>query len=323
MVNEIVIRNTTLNETITINLDPNNKYIIEPKETDWGEISVDHNTTNFPNQIGKYLVNTVIGDRDVSIVGYVIATGISQLDKTQEEFYRQSLEQIEQSKMVLSRILNPLYNLEIVADGDYFIIGRPDMSISYSNAYEENNEIMCKFMIDIYCPEGLFYYRYKTENVVAGVVPQFHFPLTIYEDSAGREGIDKGVIFGIKNEGTLVQIINEGDVEIGGEIIIEALSTVNNLRIYNDVTGEFFKIVKRLEKGEMIIINTEMGNQKIEGHITYHKYNYFKYVDSDSTWLQFKPGLSAIGYSSDEGNSYGLVNIKINVQGKYYSFPSM
>lgn len=322
MVEEILIRNETLNQEIKINLDENNKFILEPKETEWGEINVSHKTTNFPNQIGKYLVNTVLGDRDVSIVGYVIATGISQLDKTYEEFYMLSEKQIEQSKMVLSKILNPLYNIEIIA-GDYLIIGRPDMSISFSNSYEENNEIMCKFMVDIYCPEGLFYYRLKTENVVAGVIPSFYFPLTIYEDAAGRDDIEKGIIFGIKNEGTLVQIKNEGDVEIGATIIVEALTDVTNLKIYNDITGEFFKINKKLSKGEIIVINTEMGNQKIEGHVSYHKYNYFKYVDSDSDWLQFKPGISVVGYTSDEGNSYGLVDIKINIQGKYYSFPNM
>lgn len=320
MVSEIKIVNETLGEQIIINQEPNSVLLLN--QVDWGTMKVKHNTTNFPNQIGKYLSNTTLEDRDISISGFVVSEKFDRTGMTLEQIWEKSKQNIDKTKMLLSRILNPLYDLKIIV-GDFVITGRPDMSIEFSKDKKDNNEVYCLFDIDIYSPEGLFYYRLKTENVVAGTIPLFHFPLEIPKEERPEQNIGRGIIFGIKNEGTLVGIKNEGDVEIGGIIKIEALTTVNNLKIYNDITKQFFKINKRLEKGEIIVINTEMGNEGIYGYVDYHKYNYFKYVDSDSTWLQYKPGISSIGYTSDEGNSYGLVNITINVQGKYYSFPDM
>ena len=55
-----------------------------------------------------------------------------------------------------------------------------------------------------------------------------------------------------------------------------------------------------MHAGEEIMIDTIIGEKKIQGTLNGIKSNYFKYRDLDSEWLQLKVGDNLFRYDADE-----------------------
>ncbi len=74
-------------------------------------------------------------------------------------------------------------------------------------------------------------------------------------------------------------------------------------------TQEVLKLNKTMAAGEIITINTEFGNKKVElkanGTIT----NAFNYIDFQSVFLQLKTGDNLIRYNADSNLEYLEVSI--------------
>ena len=91
---------------------------------------------------------------------------------------------------------------------NYALDFRPDASIEYSTNYLENNEYMCRFLIQGTAPMPL--YRLKNYNIYHQTVEyksNFHFPFAIPKK--------KGIIFGYLPLESLANMPNQGDVESG------------------------------------------------------------------------------------------------------------
>lgn len=112
----------------------------------------------------------------------------------------------------------------------------------------------------------------------------------------------EGIPFGEYDSIRTKTFHNAGDVAVGLEITIVALSTVTNPIIY-DVDGNFFGVgygtgEKRLvmEMGDNIVITTTKGKKTV----TLNGVNIFDKIKPNSTWLQLEAGDNQFTINSDD-----------------------
>lgn len=275
MIEKLYLRNTSTNQTILFDRDWS-EYLLE--SVDLGSVEGNHHSYKYINQVGVYIDSTSLEQRTVSISGWIIGDSYSTL-------------QINKSR--LNRLINPIDTIEITIYDKYKLSFKPDYSIKYSSSYKENNEVLCKFIIQGTCADPMFTTVAPTGVLIASTLGKFKFPLVIPEDP--------GLIMGVRQPIRLAQIYNEGDIPSGMVITFRAKGTVENPSLYSVLTQETIKINKTLDSGEEVIMSTTPGSKYIKGRISGVEENYFKYLDLESSWLQLAVGDNAIQYDADSG----------------------
>lgn len=316
MVRKVIVKNMNTGESVVLDCD-DTTYLIDDGSINWGTVAVNHNTYEFPNQVGKNISSTNLDERDISISGYIIPDDFDYYGLTFKEIWDKSLISINEKKMLLARIFNPL-DVVRLSVGKYYIEGKPNASISFGDSYSTNNEVMCQFLVPLFCSEPMFKYETTILTSIAGVVPKFHFPLVFKKNvSTGKE---VGIIFGIVEGFKTIPVFNPGSIEIGVDFIIEALGEVINPKVINVTTGESFVIKKTMETKEKIIVRTYEGKRKVIGVKDSKEYNYFKYWTLDNKYLKIKPGKNLFSYDADD-ETWNLLDVKIEMRPEYFAFP--
>ena len=251
-------------------------YLLYEGGIDWGTIDINHNTSKYPLQVGEDILNTVFGTRDVSISGWIVGP-------TEERIF--------QKKEILSKAVNPSDEVKITV-GDYCITGRPQTNVRFSYTWQENNEKMCKFLIEIFCPFPLFQGVADNITALSEIIPLWHFDWIIPQE---------GIPLSVKKQSLFTDVINNGTVAVGCEIEIAASGTANNPAIINVYTQEFIRINKTLEAGETVVF-TSRGNKNVYGIIDGTKVSYLDYFDFDSTWLTVRPGINVFTFRTYDEN---------------------
>ena len=299
MIESIKIRNESTGKIIKLDMSEAN-YLIYDGSIDWGTVDVSHNTFQYPTQIGAYISSTVVGTRDISISGWIIGD---------------TLQEIEQKKDYLSKHINPLQNVTILV-GEYSISGKPDSNLNVGNSYSENNEAMCKFLISIFCSNPMFLLSNAIDVSIADTQGMFGFPLIFKPE---------GIILGLRKKSLFTDVTNDGAIEVGMTVTIEALGTTKNPRIINVNTNEYMRINKTMVAGEKIVINTNKGERSVYGYVNGEKENYFDYFDFDNVWLQVPNGISTFTYKTydddyvTENDTYKNINVTISYRLAVYN----
>lgn len=213
MVESIKIKNLATNVVKSFDMSEAD-YLIYEGAIDWGTVAVNHNTFSYPTQIGAYITNTVIGTRDISINGWIIG---------------ETLEEIEKKKNSLSRLINPVEQVTIYV-GEYSISGKPSSNVTYGKEYAENNDVCCKFLIQILCDYPMFILTNPLTPEIGKIFGGFMFPLTIPKN--------KGLIMGYRQRSLFTTINNQGSISVGIKIKIYAHGTVNNIEIIDVNSGK-------------------------------------------------------------------------------------
>lgn len=273
-------------ESITLkNLVTNQSILIDKTTSDWvlGEIDLgtvegNHHSYKYVNQVGVYIDSTSLEERAVSIPGWVIGEDLADM---------------KDNMTVLNRLVNPRHELELTLFDQYVLRFKPDYSIKYATPYEENNEVLCQFLIQGTCADPMFSTKNGILTPIALVLPKFHFPLIIPKD--------KGIILGLRQPNLLATIVNDGDIDTGMVIEFSCNTTVVNPSLLHVETQEFIKINKTITPGETITVSTVSGNKYVKGYHDGQTENYFKYWDWDSTWLQMYRGVNVLKYDADSG----------------------
>lgn len=300
MVESLRIYNIDENKIIEMNMQDDAEYLIYEGSIDWGNVQVTHNTFQYPTQFGSIVTSTVVGSRDISISGYIV---------------EETKEKIEDKKVLLSSIINPMQELSVIVD-KWHINGKPSSNVTFGSSYKENNSVLCKFLIQILCANPMFVLNDDNKIAIAEVEKLFHFPLILEP---------KGIIFGLRKSSLFTDVQNNGAVETGMIIRIKAKGNVNNLEILNVNTKDMIKINKVLKNGEEIIINTNKGERSILGHINNEPLeSYFDYFDFDSTWLQLQVGTSTFTFRSRTSDgkldeTYKQVDIELSFKEMLYN----
>lgn len=160
MVESIVLVNKSLGTSLPINMATRD-YVLE--NVDWGAIESSNKSYKFINQFGVYVTGTTLESRTISILGWVVADTIDDMKRR---------------KKFLNSFVNPLQRVDLQYN-EYRIEGIPETSIKYGSEMPENNEVMCKFLINLFCPDPMFYTQNGSYVSVANWAPKFRFPLII------------------------------------------------------------------------------------------------------------------------------------------------
>lgn len=160
MVESIVLVNKSLGTSLPINMATRD-YVLE--NVDWGAIESSNKSYKFINQVGVYVTGTTLESRTISILGWVVADTIDDMKRR---------------KKFLNSFVNPLQRIDLQYN-EYRIEGIPETSIKYGSEMPENNEVMCKFLINLFCPDPMFYTQNSSYVSVANWAPKFRFPLII------------------------------------------------------------------------------------------------------------------------------------------------
>lgn len=276
MVESILIRNLDSSQELSMDKMTTEDYVLD--YVNWNCAETEKQTTRYISQIGATINKSTFQPREIEICGFVIAD-------TEEE--------MAERKEFLDRFVNPQENFEAVYDR-YKIGFQPYRSIQFSNQEEENNnEVICKFKISGLCPNPLFSYVNEVSNKIGLYAGQFHFPLYMTQEEP--------VIFGERITNQTTMLNNLGDVQTGLKIRIIANDTVQNPTITNVTTGEYFTVNKTLSAGEIIDIDTNIGNKNIKGGTEGALQNYFQYKTIESSWIKLQKGVNVIRYSATSG----------------------
>lgn len=293
MVEGIKLQNVETRAVLTLDMVSTPDFILN--SVDWGAVESTHHSFKYVNQIGVYVTGTSLETRSVTIQGWVIAEN-------------ESLMTIR--KTTLNRFFNPQQAVDLFYK-DYVLRFLPNTSIRYSATIAENNEVICKFKVEGYCPDPLFSEQVENKVAAASTQPMFHFPLIISK-TPNPPG---GIVFGLRQPSLIVTVTNSGAVDVGMKIVFKASGTLTNPSLINVNTQKFFKVNKTMVAGEEIIIDTIIGEKKIEGYLNGITSNYFKYRDLDSEWLQLKVGDNLFRYDADQ--NVGNLEVYIYYNNKY------
>ena len=160
MVESIVLVNKSLGTSLPINMATRD-YVLE--NVDWGAIESSNKSYKFINQVGVYVTGTTLESRTISILGWVVAD---------------TIEDMKRRKKFLNSFVNPLQRIDLQYN-EYRIEGIPETSIKYGSEMSENNEVMCKFLINLFCPDPMFYTQNGSYVLAVNWAPKFKFPLII------------------------------------------------------------------------------------------------------------------------------------------------
>lgn len=278
MIESLLLTNTVTLQSILFDRDDSD-FVLD--EVDLGVVNGTHHAYKYVNQIGIYINSTTLEQRTISIKGYVIGEDYGLL---------------EENKNTLNRFINPLQAVDITVLDKYKLTFKPDYSIKYSAPYKDNNEVLCKFLIQGTCPDPLFT-TLGEQSAAIGTVKKFHFPLIIPKNV--------GILMGLRTSSLFLNLDNTGDVTTGMLIEFTCTSNVKNPKLINVDTQEFIQIDKTIVPGEKIIISTVSGEKYIRGILNEIESNYFGYLNYESTWLQLNTGLNTLKYDADD-NLTGL-----------------
>lgn len=289
MIESLVLTNTVTLQSVLLDKD-DSELVLD--EADLGTVEGTHHSYKYVSQVGVYIDSTTLEQRTVSISGWVIGD---------------TYDELKVNKEILNRLVNPLHPIDAVIQEKYKLTFKPDYSVKYSVSYEENNEVLCKFLIQGTCADPMFTTKDKQSALIASIIPKFRFPLVIPQGT--------GILMGLREPSLLATLNNEGDIDTGLLVTFSCTSTVTNPSLLNVDTREFIKINKVMSAGEQIVISTGSGEKYIKGIVNGVEYNYFKYMDFDSTWLQLHTGENTLKYDAD--NNVDGLEVLISFLPKY------
>lgn len=279
MVDGIVLTNLATGKVLELNKVTTLHYILD--NVDWGQVGSTHHSFKYVNQVGVYVTGTSLETRDINVMGWIVAKSENQMNER---------------KRMLNAFVNPQQLMRIEYK-DYILDFLPDSSIKYSAVVVENNDVVCKFAIVGLAPDPLFKNKSENQVIAASTRGLFHFPLVINRvDNLGFPTI----MFGLREPSLIIDVFNGGAVSTGMKMVFKAKGTLRGPSLINVKTQEYFRVNKQMVPGETITIETTVGEKKIVGSIDGVDYNYFKYRDFDSTWLQLEVGDNLFRYNADE-----------------------
>lgn len=269
MIREITI--TSLSGRGTVHMASREYWGYWLGAVDWGQVSGDHNTYKYYNQVGESIVSTSVGTRPLSITGWVVDGGSGGLQERCD---------------ALNKFISPVedYTMEYKGKKIQF---RPDISIAYSPEYKKNNEKVRRFLIQGTCPFPLFTDSEDTLVTFDKTKKMFRFPTDF--------GYSKPVVFAEVGKAFNATVVNKGSFSSGLIARLRFSGTVQAPRVWNLTTNEFVGVNRTFHRGEQLEISTLPGSK----HMTMWgedgtAQNVMKYRDYQTTWIQVHPGSNVI-----------------------------
>ncbi len=187
------------------------------------------------------------------------------------------------------------------------IVKAINYEIESFNINQDNINNPLKFLVSLYCPDPFFRDLTERKEEVAIWRGSFCFPLCIPQE---------GIIMGFREPSLIVNVLNDGHVKTGMRIRFKALASLSNPSLFNVNTREYFKIFIDMEKGDIITVNTNKFQKRVELEKDGIISNVFNWIDLKSKFLQLDVGDNLFRYDADEG----LDNLEVDI---YYNHGSL
>lgn len=299
MIEEISIFNKTLNQTILFNKSDAGFLLDNDNAIDWGYLNANISDYRTVSRVGVGVNNVAVSEgRNISIVGWLIDDSYGT---------------IEEKKMQLNTFCNPFDDIVIYV-GDFKISGSFSQTVQYSKSNKENNEIVCKFMLRIFCADPLFTYKEPQEAMSYEVYQQlFTFPLV------WLTGED--IVFGIRPGLNDFSLENSGTLATGFEAYLYINDTMSGISINNVTTGKSLKLKPSVtfESGDIIYINTVFGARVIKaGQSLDSLTNAFQTFDLTSDFIEIIPGQNKMNITVETGD-LGAIDAQFYIEPLFYA----
>lgn len=299
MIEEISIYNKTLNQTILFNKSEAGFLLDNDNAIDWGYLNASISDYHTVSRVGVGVNNVEISEgRNISIVGWLIDDSYGT---------------IEEKKKLLNTFCNPLDDIVIYA-GQFKISGSFSQTVQYSKSNKENNDIICKFMLRIFCADPLFTYHDPQEATSYEVYQQlFTFPLV------WLTGED--IVFGIRPGLDDFTLENTGTLSTGFEAYLTVNAAIAGVTITNTTTGKSLKLKSSVtfESGDIIYINTVFGARVIKvGQSLDSLTNAFQVLDLTSEFVEVIPGQNNMSVTVDTGD-IGSIDARFYIEPLFYA----
>lgn len=230
-----------------------------------------HQMTKAPYQDGETLIDTVFESRQLNLEWTILADN---------EF------QLEERRRIVTRIFNPKLGpgkIEwIQADGSTtFLIDCVPQDIIMP-AGKARGITFQEVLLPFIAPKPFWYTPIQAEEYLVGFDGGLSFPFSF--------PINFGTV------GTTINIINSGNVDTPIQIYFSG--EVEDPIIKNETTGKELSIVKTINDGDILIINTKFGARSVQILSEGNYINAFEYVDPGSLFWKLIPGENIVTYTA-------------------------
>jgi hypothetical protein len=249
--------------------DIQDNYMLQPT-WDLNNAPVKHQSSKAPYQDGETYIDTIF-ESGSPIIEFAI-TGVNR----QEIFDR---------RLIVQRYFNPklgIGTLTLVQDDGittYCLDCIPSLPIFPSGDGRSNNHQMV--IIQFFAPNPFWYDPARLQQIMIGFSGGFSFPFSFP--------------FNLGTVGSEIEVINSGNIET--PVMIYFYGEVVDPVISNLTTDEEITIVKTVNDGEILIINTAFGEKAaliLSGGVYT---NAFEYVDPNSIFWKLAPGSNTVKYT--------------------------
>lgn len=302
MYDKIVIRNENTKQEITLGR-PNAMFLLaDDSAIDWGEIQSSISTFNTIGMIGQGIQNVGIDQgRTITIIGYVIDDKFGT---------------IKNKKALLNSFVDPFGDITVKIEDSYFISGHFDSAIKYSSLNSENNDILCKFQMSIFCPNPCFKLLNSSNSLVNFGVYKKLFTLPIVWKT------DEKIVMGLQQSYGEFSIYNPGTIDIGFKITVLFLRDVTGFSMTNKTTGQQFRLKSKInmKKGDKLIISSETGKKYIKAIYadSGQEKTGISLFDVSSDFVQLYPGSNEFEFSSSLGSlNFSSIEVDFDINPMY------
>lgn len=288
MIKEIKITSLTGRGSVTMKDRDYKEYWLGP--VDWGRVQGEHQTYEYYNQVGQKIVGTKVGERSLSIIGWVVDGGAGDLRRRCD---------------FLNAFISPVedYILEYQGKKIQF---RPDASIGYGKDKLKNNELVRQFLITATMPYPLFSDAQNTASAFDSSGKLFRFP-----QNFGRTA---PVVFGSQKKTYSVEVHNAGGFQTGMLIKLRFSGEVQNPRIKNLTTEGMAGVRRTFNRGETLEIDTAPGKKKMLLTTADGKeQNIMKHRDVNTTWrkMLLAPGRNLLTLDCDSLDQRAAMSVTV------------
>ena len=232
-----------------------------------GEVPINIESQKSPYQDGSTYIDSVFGDRSISIEGMIITRDSSSFAK--------------EARRKMQRVLNPKLGEVVIKYEDKEIKGVVENTPVFPSGRGNKGAYYQKYLITLLCHQPFWLDSFTESKEIVAWIGGMTFPLIL------------PTTFALKGPKT-VNIVNQSDV--GVPVRIEFKGPATNPRVTNKTTDQYIQVNRGLALGDLLVITTDFGAKRVE----INSENVFNWIDLGSHFWQLQPGDNIVEYSSDD-----------------------
>lgn len=159
-----------------------------------------------------------------------------------------------------------------------------------------------QMQISLICPRAYFEDVDETISDLSTIYDRFSFAFSIE--------VDEPIPIAKISTVPVADVINAGEVETGAVFVVTFRDACSWVRLHSVTTGEDYGVTLVFAAGDVLTINTNVGEKAVTLTRNSIDVNAINYLDDGSKWLQLQPGANVFSYTTSAGNDAAEIEIK-------------